>query len=569
MKTADSGYLTRRLVDVAQDVIIRSEDCNTSKGINMAAITEGEKVIVSLESRLLGRTCVNDVTATDGNVIVKANTFLSRDEVKKIIDAGVSEVQVRSPLTCECEYGICQKCYGWALTTNKPVDIGEAIGIIAAQSIGEPGTQLTMRTFHTGGVFRGSTNTQKIKTEVDGKVVSRVNTRELRTRHGDLVEVSVKDGQIDVQDNNGKVHSYNIPHGATVFYNIGASVKNGDIISEFEPGAVRGDASRLTEKATKDITSDLSGKVLFEGFNVDEKRDRQGNISRTANRSGKIWVLSGDVYNLPGGSKILVKDQQEVKKGNLLAETTTICEHGGEVRFGHDLEIQEIDLEGNKIKKIVNGKEITIVIASIFPDNAVLENTKKEQIWIVEDTGERYIVKSPVDTIVENGMIIAELLDEEYNVYSSGEIRYDGIEVDEHHIITKPGKIIFIPEEIHQVNKDSALKMVESGTFITAGTEIVKDIRAHIDGIVIFKEFNDLIHEVVIRPGELHKIDDASSLKVDDGDIVEAGVEIAPGLVSKEKCIVSLLSSAKFGLTEFEIEDIVDDFDEEIEPSMV
>ncbi|EKE03747.1 MAG: hypothetical protein ACD_20C00157G0024 [uncultured bacterium] len=566
LKTADSGYLTRRLVDVAQDVIIREPDCGTSTGIEMSAITEGNKVMVSLDDRLLGRTCATDITDDEGNVVMPANTLLSRTEVEKVIKAGVKKVKVRSPLTCDLEYGICQSCYGWALTSNKAVDIGEAIGIIAAQSIGEPGTQLTMRTFHTGGVFRGTSNNQEIKSNVSGKVVSKIPTRELRTRHGDIVEVSTKDGKIEIEDKNGKIHSFKVPQGATILVTVGNEIEKGKVVAEFEPGAIHGEAGRLTERATKDITADLSGQIVFDGFSVDEKRDRQGNISRTANRAGKVWVLSGDVYNLPGGSKILVKDQQDVKKGGILAETTTVSEHGGEVKLGNELEIEEVTIDKRKIKKVVNGKEITIVIASIKPENAVLEQTKKEQLWKVEDTGETYVIKSPVDTTVENGMTIAELIDEEYSVTSSGEIRYAGIEVDEHHIITKPGKVIFIPEEIHQISKDSTLKMVESGTYVTADTEIVKDVRARINGIVEVKEYNDIIHEVIIRPGELHKVDDISTLKVEDGDIVEAGAEIAPGIKAKETSMVTIISSAQFGLNDFEIEDIDEEFSDEVEP---
>jgi len=567
LKTADSGYLTRRLVDVAQDVIIRKHDCGTTKGVIMQDILLGDKVMVTLEDRLLGRTTADDVVDADGNVIMPVNTLMNRVDVTKIKDAGVKKVTVRSPLSCELEYGICQRCYGWALTNNKPVDIGESIGIIAAQSIGEPGTQLTMRTFHTGGVFRGSSSAQYVKSTVTGKIVSKTNTRELRTRHGDIVEVSLKDGKIEIEDKKGKIHSYKIPHGATIHHRTGAEIKAGDVISEFEPGSARGESSRLTEKATKDITANLSGKVNFDGFSVDEKRDRQGNISRIANKNGTVWVLSGDVYNLPGGSKILAKDQEDVEKETVLAETITVSEHGGEVRVGEELEIKEVKADGKKIKKIVNGKEITIVIASIVPKNAILETTKKEQLWKVNKTDETYVIKSPVGSVVENGMIVAELLDEEYAVSSSGEIRYAGIEVDEHHIITTPGKVIFIPEEIHQVNKDATLKMVESGTYVAAGTEIVKDVRCHIDGVVDIKEYNDIIHEVVIRPGELHKIDDISSLKIEEGEIIEAGTEIAPGIKAKDKCIITVLSSAPFGMNEFAIEDIDEEFEEESEPS--
>ena len=154
-------------------------------------------------------------------------------------------------------------------------------------------------------------------------------------------------------------------------------VKKGDMIAQFEPG-LAGEGSRLTEKATKDITSDLSGEVLFEDFIADEKKDRQGNVSRTANKSGIVWVLGGDVYNLPGGSKVLVKDDQKISKGEKLAETLTVSEHGGEVRVGDDLTIEEVQFEGKKIKKIVQGKELTIVIASLLPSNAIFEQTKRK-----------------------------------------------------------------------------------------------------------------------------------------------------------------------------------------------
>ena len=138
LKTADSGYLTRRLVDVAQDVIIRADDCHTDKFINMKPITDGDNVIVPLIDRLLGRTVAEDIKDTDGTVLVAKGTTMNRADIKKIAHLNLQELKVRSGLTCGLEYGICQKCYGWAMTTQKPVDIGEAIGIIAAQSIGEP-----------------------------------------------------------------------------------------------------------------------------------------------------------------------------------------------------------------------------------------------------------------------------------------------------------------------------------------------------------------------------------------------------------------------------------------------
>ena len=560
LKTADSGYLTRRLVDVAQDVIIRGEDCGTSRAIRMASISDGEKIVASLTDRLLGRTIAESIKDTEGKVIIPAGTTINRDDIKKIEEVKLEEIMVRSPLTCELEYGICQKCYGWALTTQRMVDVGEAIGIIAAQSIGEPGTQLTMRTFHTGGVFKGAGAMRAVIADEDGEIVSKIAVKELRTRHGDEVLVTLQETDIELKGSK-KTHKYHVPAGATMLCNPGSKVKKGDKIAEFEPMS-QGDGGRLTEKATKDITSDLSGEIVFEDFVADEKKDRQGNVSRTSNKNGIIWVLGGDVYNLPGGSKILVNDAQEIKTGEKLAEIHIVSEHGGEVRVGDNLEIEEVKFEGKKIKKIVQGKELTIVIASIVPSNAKFEVTKKEQMWVVEETGEKYIVKSPVDTTVENGMIIAELVDDEYSVASSGEIKYLGVEVDDNQIITAPGDLIFIPEEVHQLNKDSELKMVESGTFVTAGTEVVKDLYCHIDGIVEIKEFNDIIHEVTIRPGEIHTLTNISDLKVEEGELVEAGTVIAPKIKAKELSIVTILDSENDSLE-------IDDLEEEIEVATI
>ena len=559
LKTADSGYLTRRLVDVAQDVIIRADDCHTTKSINMKPITNGDAVIVPLIDRLLGRTIAEDIVDTDGTVLVKSGTTMNRDDIKKVAHLNLQELKVRSGLTCGLEYGICQKCYGWAMTTQKLVDIGEAIGIIAAQSIGEPGTQLTMRTFHTGGVFKGAGAMKSIEAKSAGEVVSNVRTREVRTRHGDVVKVANYEADIEVKGAK-RTDKYHIPAGSTVFFENGMQVEKGFKLATYEPVS-SGDGSRLTEKATKDITSDLSGEVIYEDFIADEKKDRQGNISRTTNKQGIIWVLGGDVYNLPGGSKVLVKDEQKVTEGEKLAETLTISEHGGEVRFGEDLVIEDVKFEGKNIKKIVQGKELTIVIASLQPENASFEQTKKEQLWTVDKTGEKYIVKAPVDTPVENGMIIAELLDDECAVTSSGEIRYVDVEVDENQIITKPGSVVFIPEEIHQISKDSSLKMVENGTYVTAGTEVVKDVYCHIDGIVEFKEFNDIIHEITVRPGEVHTLSSISELKVDEGEVVKKGTVIAEGIKAKETSIITIMDSANDDID-------IDDLDEELDASL-
>ena len=326
LKTADSGYLTRRLVDVAQDVIIKEHDCGGGNYINMKPIVDGDNVIVPLIDRLLGRTIAEDIYDTDGKTLLVAkDTTMSREDIEKISHLTLNELKVRSGLTCSLEYGVCQKCYGWAMTTQKMVDIGEAIGIIAAQSIGEPGTQLTLRTFHTGGAVGVKEATKAFTVREDGTVSSSLKTRELRTRHGDVVNVVIFEGDIEVKSAK-RTNKYHIPAGAVLYVKDGDKVKKGDNLADFDPAA-QNEHGRLTEKATKDINSDVAGQIFFQDFVADEKKDRQGNISRTANKSGIVWVIAGDVYNLPGGSKILVKDKQAVSPSVISSHVLSLVEH--------------------------------------------------------------------------------------------------------------------------------------------------------------------------------------------------------------------------------------------------
>jgi DNA-directed RNA polymerase subunit beta' len=552
LKTADSGYLTRRLVDVAQDVIIQEADCGTTNGILVQAIMEGESEIMTLFDRIVSRAAAINVVNEDGEVLVPAGEIFTPLLAESVDKAGVKEVLVRSVLTCGTQVGICQKCYGWSLTSNKIVDVGEAIGIMAAQSIGEPGTQLTMRTFHTGGVFSSLGKRELFKAKHDGEVASKLPTREFRTRHGDIVEMTTRDCTLEIKTTDGKTDKYNLPYNTLLMVGTGDTVKKDQVFATFEPTA-----GRRTERATKDITANMSGEVWFDGFEADEKRDRQGNISRTANRPGTIWVLGGDVYNLPTGARHLVKDGQVLNVGEMIAETHVVSEHGGEVRIPTDLEIDTQKVGKETVKKIINGKELTIIIAGITPTNADLVQTKKEQLWKVGEDEETYIVKSPEGTTLENGSIVAELIDESMSVPTSGQIRYLDVEVDEQRILTQPGKILFLPEEIHQVSKDISLKVpgIETGMEVAAGTEIVKGVTTHTGGIVEIVEENDIIREVFVRPGKRYRIDDISTLNVDDGTVVSKGTEVAPGIKATEDCVVTI---------NFQIEEPEDE-DEDIE----
>lgn len=538
LKTADSGYLTRRLVDVAQDVIVRDHDCGTKRGITMAAIMEGNKAFINLEDRLKGRYLTEDlIDESTGEIIHTAKKAVDRPAAKRIAESGVRYIKVRSPLQCESQYGVCQRCYGYSLTTNRVVDTGEAIGIIAAQSIGEPGTQLTMRTFHTGGAVAGGHGRVQVKAPSTGVINFKIPSRQHRTNYGDVVDQTTRDGVITFSGK--KEASFNIPAGTLLYAKSGIEVTADELIAEYDPPGVK---KALTERATKDITANISGRVSFQGFQADERRDRQGNISRTANRAGIIWVLEGDVYNLPSGAHVVVKDGQDVSGLDVLAEITITTEHGGEVRFGPEMETEVIKRGKHSQTRLVKGKEINVVIASVGAANGKLEAIKQGYQWKVAKNKETYTIKVVDGEHVENGKIIAELVDDGVNcVTSGGEIIYDGVETDDRRVVTKSGKVLFIPEETHFISKDASLKMCETGDMVASGQEVVKDVFAHMDGVIEIVADNDIVHEVIIRPAEIFTPESIEDLKVREGELVEPGTEVLPNVRFEDRRVVSLL----------------------------
>src|SRR5579863_4975414 len=237
LKTANSGYLTRRLVDVANDCIITAEDCGTKKGISVQAVIDGGQVVASLAERILGRTAAEDVKHPEtGEIIVRRGKEITEELAEKIDSVHVAKVRVRSVLCCELLDGVCGKCYGRDLARGTSVNIGEAVGVIAAQSIGEPGTQLTMRTFHIGGAAQVAAQS-KIEASHDGKVKI-VNRNVVRNSQGQLVAMG-RNMQVVITDNKGQERaSYRITYGARLKLDEGATVKRGDRIAEWNPNAL-------------------------------------------------------------------------------------------------------------------------------------------------------------------------------------------------------------------------------------------------------------------------------------------------------------------------------------------
>ncbi|WP_448601702.1 DNA-directed RNA polymerase subunit beta' [Thermoleptolyngbya sp.] len=530
LRTADSGYLTRRLVDVSQDVIIRELDCNTERGIPIRSMTDGERVLIPLKDRLLGRVPAEDVIHPEtGEVIIPRNEPISDDIAEEIGRAKVEQVVVRSPLTCQASRSVCQRCYGWSLAHASMVDMGEAVGIIAAQSIGEPGTQLTMRTFHTGGTVTGE-QAPTIRASFNGTVHLKLKrkddvlrSRPFRTRHGeDALIIESPSVEVIVEQGSRK-ESHTITQGSILFAQEGQSVVTDQILAELPAtGRVR----KVTEKASKDVASDLAGEVKFADLVPEEKRDRQGNITRIAQRGGLLWVLSGEVYNLPPGAEPVVKNGDRVEANSILAKTKLVTENGGTVRLPQDGEGKA-------------GREVEIITASVLLDQArvIAESQQGREHYIIETQhNQRFSLIATPGTKVVNKQVVAELIDDRYHTQTGGIIKFSGIELEKRgkakqgYEVVKGGTILWIPEESHEVNKDISLLLVEDGQFVEAGTEVVKDIFCQSSGVVEVTQKNDILREIVIKPGELHMVDNPEAIMSRNGTIANPGEELLPDL---------------------------------------
>src|SRR6056297_1720651 len=341
LKTADAGYLTRRLVDVSQDVIITEEDCGTLRGLVATAIKKNEEVVETLFERILGRTTVHDVYhPLSGELIIGAGEEITEDIAKKIEESPLDQVEIRSVLTCESKNGVCAKCYGRNLATGKMVQKGESVGVIAAQSIGEPGTQLTLRTFHVGGTASNIAADSSVVAKYDGTV----EIDELRTvqKNEDGKKIDIVIGRLAemriIDKNTGIVLStHNIPYGSRLYIKNGDTVKKGTMICDWDPyNAV--------------IISEATGKLLFEnlidGVTFKEESDEQTGFKekviietrdKKKNPTAKLIGKDGEViktYNLPVGAHINIDDGQEVKSGEILAKLPRAVGKSGDITGG-------------------------------------------------------------------------------------------------------------------------------------------------------------------------------------------------------------------------------------------
>ena len=343
LKTADAGYLTRRLVDVAQDVIISEEDCHTQRGLMATALKKNDEVVETLYERILGRTTVDDIYHPQTNeLIVKAGEEITEEVAQKIEDSPIEEVEIRSVLTCESKHGVCARCYGRNLATRKMVQKGEAVGVIAAQSIGEPGTQLTLRTFHVGGVAGGNIGTNaRIEPKYDGIVeIDELRSVPYTKEDGTKCEVVIgRSAELRVVDPNTKavLTLANVPYGAWLYVKAGDKVKAGTVLADWDPyNAV--------------IISEVGGRVSFQNllenvtFRVESDdqtgyKDKVIIESRQKSKNPSINVLSSSgeilkIYDIPVGAHVVIDDNVDIKAGEIIVKIPRSFGKSGDITGG-------------------------------------------------------------------------------------------------------------------------------------------------------------------------------------------------------------------------------------------
>ncbi|HHU16208.1 MAG TPA: DNA-directed RNA polymerase subunit beta', partial [Lentisphaerae bacterium] len=320
----DAGYLTRKLVDVAQDVIITIQDCNTVNGIEVEAVEEGDETLIPLRTRVLGRTALYDIRhPATGDVLVASNAEIDETACKALEDAGIERVWIRSGLTCDAPYGMCAKCYGRDLSSGKPVEIGTAVGIIAAQSIGEPGTQLTMRTFHIGGTVSTVSKAPEIVLK-HGGLIKYVDLRTVRNDEGNSVVLN-KNGSIQIVDENGvEIDTYNLQMGTVLLAEDGAAIKPGQRVAMWDPHSVPIMAEKHGAVSFQDFVDDVSVRTDVDpetGMStlvvLDTKEDLHPQIIVTDPETREILGF----YHIPAGAVVMAKEGARVSPGMMIAKT--------------------------------------------------------------------------------------------------------------------------------------------------------------------------------------------------------------------------------------------------------
>ncbi|MBS7039696.1 MAG: DNA-directed RNA polymerase subunit beta' [Bacteroidales bacterium] len=404
LKTADAGYLTRRLVDVAHDVIIHEEDCGTLRGLVCTEIKNNEEVVASLGERILGRVSVHDVQhPLTGEILVHSGEEITEDIAKKIEDSPIERVEIRSVLTCESKKGVCAKCYGRNLSNNRMVQKGEAVGVIAAQSIGEPGTQLTLRTFHVGGIASNIAAVSSVTSRYDGILeIDELRTVESVNETGQKVQIVVgRLAEMRIVDPNTKIvlTTANIPYGSKLYFNSGDTLKKGDMVCEWDPfNAV--------------IVSEVAGKVdlefVEEGVTYRVESDEQTGLrekiiieskDRTRVPAAHIVDENGNVlktYALPVGAHLMVDQGKELKAGEVFVKIPRAVGKAGDITGGLPRVTELFEARNPSNPAVVSEIDGEVIFGKVKRGN--------REISVISKTGEtkKYLVPLSKQILVQD-----------------------------------------------------------------------------------------------------------------------------------------------------------------------
>ena len=453
LKTANSGYLTRRLVDVTQDLVVVEDDCGTNDGFVMKAVVQGGDVIEALRDRILGRVTAQDVVdPSSGATLVEAGTLLNEQLVDLIDRSGVDEVKVRTPITCKTRYGLCAKCYGRDLARGKLVNTGEAVGVIAAQSIGEPGTQLTMRTFHIGGAASRAAAASQVEAKSNGTVRFSSQMRYVANNKGELVVIG-RSCELVIHDEVGRERErHKVPYGATLLVQDGSAVKAGQTLATWDPhtrpmiteyaGTVRFEnvEEGVTVTRQTDEITGLSTLVVIDG-------KRRSSTSKLLRPTVKLLDENGEEVTVPGtetpvsmafpvGAVITVREDQEVGKGDVLAR---------------------IPQASSKTRDITGGlpRVAELFEARVPKDAGMLAEVTGTVSFGKETKGKQRLVITDLEGVAHETLISKEkqILVHDGQVVNRGEIIVDG-SVDPHDILRLQGieaLARYIVQEVQEV----------------------------------------------------------------------------------------------------------------------
>jgi DNA-directed RNA polymerase subunit beta' len=570
LKTADAGYLTRRLVDVSQDVIINIEDCETLRGVEVSALKKNEEVVETLGERILGRVSLHDVyDPLTQEILLTADQEIMESDVKKVEASPVERIEVRSALTCEAEKGICAKCYGRNLSTNKMVQRGEAVGVVAAQSIGEPGTQLTLRTFHVGGIAGNISEDNKLEVKFAGiaeiEDMRTVTSEDSEGKPAKIVisrtsEIKVVDAKTGIT-----LSTNNIPYGSQLFIKNGAKVAKGDVICSWDP-------------YNGVIVSEFPGKIAYENIDqgvtyqveIDEQTGFQEKvISESRNKKLIPTLLIQDTkgetlrsYNLPVGSHIMVDDGDKIKEGKILVKIPRKSAKAGDITGGLPRVTELFEARNPSNPAVVSEIDGVVSFGKIKRGN--------REIIIESKLGEvkKYLVK-----------LSNQILVQENDYVRAGMSLSDGSTTPEDILKIKGPSAVqqYLVNEVQEVYRLQGVK-INDKHFEVVVRQMMRKVRIVDPGDTIFLE-NQLIHKadfikendeifgkkVVMEAGESENLkagqivtprelrDENSLLKRNDKTVVEArdavaatATPILQGITRASLQTKSFISAASF-----------------------